>query len=35
LPRGKRQRVFIEVMLYEPRGVIAMKTLRTQTFTIR
>lgn len=35
LPRGKRQRVFIEVMLYEPRGIIAMKTLRTQTFTVR
>lgn len=35
LPRGHRRRVFIEVILYEPRGVIAMKTLRTGTFTIR
>jgi len=35
LPTGHRRRVFIEVMLYEPRGVIAMKTLRTSTFTVR
>jgi hypothetical protein len=32
LPGGQRRRVFIQVMLYEPRGVIALKTLRTHTF---
>jgi hypothetical protein len=35
LPRGHRRRVFIEVILYEPRGIMAMRTLRTKTFTIR
>lgn len=35
LPRGRRRRVFIQVELYEPRAVIALKTLRTHTFPIR
>jgi hypothetical protein len=34
LPRGERRRVFIQVELYEPRAVIALKTLRTRTFPI-
>lgn len=35
LPKRARRRVFILVELFEPRGVIALKTLRTRTFPIR
>jgi hypothetical protein len=35
LARGRRRRVFIQVELYEPRALIALKTLRTRTFPIR
>jgi hypothetical protein len=35
LPRGERRRVFIQMQLYEPRGVIALKTLTTHPFLIR
>jgi hypothetical protein len=30
--KAQHRRVFIQVALYEPRGVIALKTLRTRTF---
>ena len=32
LRKGKRRRVFILVQLFQPSGVIALKTLRTRTF---
>lgn len=32
LPKGQRRRVFIQLMLYEPRGEIALRTLHTRTF---
>jgi hypothetical protein len=35
LPKRGRRAVFILVQLFEPRGVIALKTLRTRTFPIR
>ena len=34
LPEGERRRVFIEVKLYEPRGVVALRTLRTRAFVV-
>ena len=34
LPKGGRRRVFIEVKLYEPRGVVALRTLRTRAFAL-
>lgn len=34
LPKGGRRRVFIEVKLYEPRGVVALRTLRTRAFAV-
>jgi hypothetical protein len=34
LPSGRHRRVFIQVELYEPRGVVPMRTLRTKTFGI-
>jgi hypothetical protein len=32
LPNGRKRRVFIQLELYEPRGVVALETLRTRTF---
>jgi hypothetical protein len=34
-PRGGRRLAFIQVELYEPRGVVPLETLRTRTFRIR
>jgi hypothetical protein len=33
LPKGKPRRLFITIQLYEPRGVVALGSLRTRTFT--
>jgi hypothetical protein len=35
LPKGHPRRLFIEIQLYEPRGVVALGSLRTRTFTSR
>jgi hypothetical protein len=35
LRRAQHRRVFIQVQLYEPRGIIALKTLRTHTFPVK
>jgi TIR domain len=35
LRRAQHRRVFIQVQLYEPRGIIALKTLRTRTFPVK
>jgi hypothetical protein len=35
LPKRERRSVFILVQLFEPRGVIALKTLRTRIFATR
>lgn len=35
LSRGRSRRLFIEVTLYEPRGVVPLGSLRTQTFMNR
>jgi hypothetical protein len=35
LPKGERKRVFIMIQLFQPRGVLALKTLRTRTFPIK
>jgi hypothetical protein len=34
LPKGEHRRAFIEVKLYEPRGVVALRTLRTRAFAV-
>jgi hypothetical protein len=35
LPRGRQRRLFITIQLYEPRGVVALGSLRTHTFSSR
>ncbi len=35
LRKAQHRRVFIQVQLYEPRGIIALKTLRTRNFPVK
>jgi hypothetical protein len=35
LPSGRPRHVFIEIQLFEPRGVVAVRTLRTKEFPSR